>query len=171
MVLTVTVLAGGAECVICVIIPGSLLCNGCNGTEDAQCFVQILFIKFATVSHSEPGRAWVLASRQSRAERPGQKLIVFCNGQHRPGFAHLCKFQVGEKYHRLPARSLAGLATVDQWEGAEVRGTPEVVRPVVCPPHREFPDGADSALPSWGSASPGPGAALRTFHNHGEGLH
>ena len=137
-------------------------------THNVLCkFCSLSLRLFPTVSQSQ---AWVLASRQSRAERPGQKLIVFCNGQHRPGFAHLCKFQVGEKYHRLPARSLAGLATVDQWEGAEVRGTPEVVRPVVCPPHREFPDGADSALPCWGSASPGPGAALRTFHNHGEGL-
>ena len=128
-------------------------------THNVLCkFCSLSLRLFPTVSQSQ---AWVLASRQSRAERPGQKLIVFCNGQHRPGFAHLCKFQVGEKYHRLPARSLAGLATVDQWEGAEVRGTPEVVRPVVCPPHREFPDGADSALPCWGSASPGPGAALR----------
>ena len=138
-------------------------------THNVLCkFCSLSLRLFPTVSQAGPG-SW----HHGRAEQsgPGQKLIVFCNGQHRPGFAHLCKFQVGEKYHRLPARSLAGLATVDQWEGAEVRGTPEVVRPVVCPPHREFPDGADSALPSWGSASPGPGAALRTFHNHGEGLY
>ena len=71
MILTVTVLVGGAECIICVIIPGSLLCNGCNGTEDAQCFVQILFIKFATVSHSEPepGLGLGITAEQSRAAR------------------------------------------------------------------------------------------------------
>ena len=70
MILTVTVLVGGAECIICVIIPGSLLCNGCNGTEDAQCFVQILFIKFATVSHSEPEPGLGLGIH-GRAEQSG----------------------------------------------------------------------------------------------------
>ena len=137
-------------------------------THNVLCkFCSLSLRLFPTVSLSQ---ACVLASRQSRAERPGQKLIVFCNGQHRPGFAHLCKFQVGEKYHRLPAPSLAGLATVDQWECEEVRGTPEVVvRCGRCCIHPAtairytVPDGPLSALPCWGSASPVPGAALRSF--------